>query len=753
MDLLRRVPFLAWRVVVGVGVVLLAACAPPTPSGTISITFPVSAVGTEAEVLKAQLTRFSALHPQIVIEPLVTPDSANERHQLFVQWLNAGVGDPDVLQLDVAWTAEFAAAGWIRPVSEFGLEIGDYLVAAVDAATYRQRAYAIPWFVDVGMLYWRTDLLSRAPSTLEELASMAVDAERAGRVEHGLVWQAARYEGLVTVLLEILGAHGAEIIDREGNVVIDSPQAASALSWMREAIHDRDIAPEQSLTWREERARLAFERGEALFMRNWPYAWSLMNAPDSRVAGRFAVAPMPGGPGGKPTAALGGQQLAINAHSEHPDAAAKLVSFLTEPAQMLERWRVVGQLPPRPSLYNDPRMAVGAAIPPADARAIIERATSRPVTPIYSELSQILQVHFHRILTNQVAAEPALREAAGALRERLDAHRTPPSAVSAWPWLLGGVIVVGLAAGWLVRRRRAVDKPVRTSGLAWVFVTPALAVIGLVGAFPLLWTGYESLHHHDLRAPGHGQPFIGMGNYVELLSSERFWAALGHTFFFSGTSVVLETTFGLVLALVVNQVLRWRGVVRTTVLIPWAIPTVVVALVWRFLFEGPTAIANQAAVGVGLLDGPLAWFADSLAAWVPIVTADVWKTTPFVALMLLAGLQTIDASLYEAAWVDGAGAFNRFRYVTLPMLRPTLLVVLLFRTMDAFRVFDLVYVLTGGGPGTATEPVALFTFSALLEHLRFGYGSAAAVLLFGVTFLIASAYLKLWQSDLEGDSR
>jgi ABC-type sugar transport system permease subunit len=188
-------------------------------------------------------------------------------------------------------------------------------------------------------------------------------------------------------------------------------------------------------------------------------------------------------------------------------------------------------------------------------------------------------------------------------------------------------------------------------------------------------------------------------------------------------TVVLELTLGLALALALHARLPGRGLARTAALLPWALPTVVAALVWRFLFDGPSSIANQAWLLAGGAE-PVAWLAHPQLAWVPLILADVWKTTPFVMLLLLAGLQSIDESLLEAARVDGASAWQRLWHVTLPLLWPVLSVAVLFRAVDALRVFDLVYVLTGGGPGTATEPVGLYTFSVLLQHLRFGYGSA-----------------------------
>ncbi len=282
----------------------------------------------------------------------------------------------------------------------------------------------------------------------------------------------------------------------------------------------------------------------------------------------------------------------------------------------------------------------------------------------------------------------------------------------------------------------------REARLARSLVAPALVVIVVVAIFPLLWTAWESLHLHDLRMPWRGRPFIGLANYREALSEPRLWSALGHTAFFAATSVALELLLGLLFALALHRAFRGRGAVRAAVLLPWAVPTVVSALVWRFMFDGDGAIANAALVSTGVLARPLAWLVDPRGAWVPIILADVWKTTPFVALILLAGLQAIDPRLHEAARIDGASRVQRLTRITLPLLRPAILVALLFRTLDAFRVFDLVYVLTGGGPGTATEPVALYTFQALLQDLRFGYGSALSMLVFLLAFALALLYVR-----------
>lgn len=253
--------------------------------------------------------------------------------------------------------------------------------------------------------------------------------------------------------------------------------------------------------------------------------------------------------------------------------------------------------------------------------------------------------------------------------------------------------------------------------------------------------------------PWLGRPFVGLSNYLQAVGDPRFRGALWHTLFFAATSVSLELLIGLWLALALNQAFRGRGLVRAAVLVPWAIPTVVSALLWRFMFEGQTGIVNDALVDIGLMREPIVWFIQPGTAWVPVILADVWKTTPFVALLLLAGLQNIDASLYEAARIDGASAWRQFRHVTLPLLKPAILVALIFRTLDAFRVFDLIYALTGGGPGTSTEPIALYTFNALLQNLQFGYGSALSVIVFVVTFGLAMIYIRFLGAELMGSRR
>ena len=377
-------------------------------------------LGAEGTVLRRQLARFMETHPDIRVVQRPTPDAADQRHQLYVQWLNAGASEPDILQLDAIWTPEFAAAGWILDLDRFHPATGDFFPATITENQWNKRLFAVPWFVDVGMLYWRTDLMAAAPTTFAELERVAARAKANRGLRYGLVWQGARYEGLVTVFSEYLGAHGGSILEG-GRVTVNSPAAVQALTLMRDEIYRDGIVPSSVLTWHEEESRFAFQNGEAVFMRNWPYAYALMlDSSASRVAGRYAIAPMPAAPGGRPTAALGGANLAINVNSNHPKAAWAVIDYLTQPEQMIERARVVGQFPTRAALYDEPALAQALAEPTAQARLVIEHAVPRPVTPVYTQLSDILQIDLHRALTRQLDPGAALSHAAREMQALLD---------------------------------------------------------------------------------------------------------------------------------------------------------------------------------------------------------------------------------------------------------------------------------------------------------------------------------------------
>lgn len=246
--------------------------------------------------------------------------------------------------------------------------------------------------------------------------------------------------------------------------------------------------------------------------------------------------------------------------------------------------------------------------------------------------------------------------------------------------------------------------------------------------------------------------YVGFAYYKKFLTDERMWSALYNTAFFTVISVAIELVLGMLIALLINRPFRGRSLVRAAVLIPWAIPTVISALMWKFLYDGQNGIVAYFFEQTGLISDMGMLLTTKAGAMFSVILADVWKTTPFMALLLFAGLQTIPQSLYEAASVDGASRVQQFFRITLPMLKSTILVALLFRTLDAFRVFDLIYTLTGGAPGNSTETISIYAYKTMFAQMSFGEGSALAVIVFLCVALISIGYVKILGADLLSDS-
>jgi multiple sugar transport system permease protein len=273
----------------------------------------------------------------------------------------------------------------------------------------------------------------------------------------------------------------------------------------------------------------------------------------------------------------------------------------------------------------------------------------------------------------------------------------------------------------------------RQTRLAWTLCAPAVLAMLAVTAYPILYAIWLSLFHYDLRFPDQ-RSFAGLANYASVLGSIVWWRSLANTAIITAGSVSLELVLGFGFALIMHRALLGRRAVRTALLVPYGIVTVVAALAWRFAFDPTTGFVN----GLVGLDG--AWLTQRGTAFFVIIMAEVWKTTPFMALLLLAGLTLVPPDLLCAARVDGAGAAQRFFRITLPLMRPAVLVALLFRTLDAFRIFDTVFVLTRGAEGT--ETVSLVGYRALITRLNLGLGSAVAVLIFACVVVIAAVFIK-----------
>lgn len=277
--------------------------------------------------------------------------------------------------------------------------------------------------------------------------------------------------------------------------------------------------------------------------------------------------------------------------------------------------------------------------------------------------------------------------------------------------------------------------------LGWVLIAPSVIVVVLVAIYPLLESFRLSFTNLRATRPDRWH-YVGFRNYQELLQDSTFIKSFWNTVIFTVASVGLETVLGMIIALTIHSNFRGRGLVRTSMLVPWAIPTVVSSLLWIWMFNDRFGVVNAVLKGLGFSQfNNFSWTGDPSTSLGAVVAVDVWKTTPFMALLLLAGLQVIPADVYEASTVDGGSKWQQYWQITLPLLKPALLVALIFRTMASFRVFDMIFVMKGYA--TDTMSLAVFTHRELIASQKIGFGSAAAVLIFACIGLMVIGYTRL----------
>jgi trehalose/maltose transport system permease protein len=280
----------------------------------------------------------------------------------------------------------------------------------------------------------------------------------------------------------------------------------------------------------------------------------------------------------------------------------------------------------------------------------------------------------------------------------------------------------------------------------YLLAAPVVLVLLAITAYPLFYNVWNSFHQVDYLAPPLGG-FAGLSNYAKLFTDHQFVPALVHTVGFTVVSVSVETVIGLALAVALSKRFRGRGIVRAAIFIPWAVPTVVSAELWKTMFDPQQGFVNYILTQLHLPLASTTWLDSTWTAWAAILVADAWRNIPFMAIVLLAGLQVIPNDIYEAAKIDGASAWRTFWRLTLPLLKPALMVALIFRTLSSFLIFDVVYIMTNGGPGTSTQVLTNLNYQAFLVDFDFGYGGAIAVALMIMALIIAAVYVRVFRME------
>ncbi len=275
----------------------------------------------------------------------------------------------------------------------------------------------------------------------------------------------------------------------------------------------------------------------------------------------------------------------------------------------------------------------------------------------------------------------------------------------------------------------------------YAFLLPALVVTAAVILFPVLQTAWMSLHDFVLFRP-RDVPFIGLGNFARMWDDEVFWISLGHSFLWIALVVGFQFLLGLGAALLLNESFWWRGIARSLIIVPWALPSVIIGLMWTWMYDFNVGVINDGLLRLGLISEPVAWLAQPDTAFYAVILALIWQGFPFFAVVVLAGLQTIPAELYEAAEIDGANRFQKLVYVTLPSISEVIATALLLRTIWVANSLDVILVMTGGGPGYATHTLPLYAFLKAYSGMEFGYGAALALVLTALLLVVVFIYVR-----------
>ncbi len=390
---------------------VLSACgSSPSASGSSNVTlvFANQGLGTELKATQTAVKGFEKLHPHIKVKIETLSANSNDAYQSLVTDFTSGSSTPDVITADVIWPAAFAAAHWIQPLSASQYHLNHFFQGMVKAGEYKGTLYAIPWFINVEGLYYRTDLVKTPPKTFSALVADAKAVQKKHPKMYGLAFEGDKYEGAVTVFQDVSGGFGGEFLNAQGKPVINSRANIKALTWLDNLIK-KGISPTAVTGWEEGQVQQAFLSGNAVFATNWPYLYPLAEAQGSAVKNKVGFAPPPAIASGKVTASLGGDVLVINKNTKYPKQAEELVKYLTSSKTMTQRALISGDPPARTDAYTKSLIAQAPWF--AQEEKVYKYAVPRPVTPLYPQISAAIQTALSEVYSGQASPKAALDQA------------------------------------------------------------------------------------------------------------------------------------------------------------------------------------------------------------------------------------------------------------------------------------------------------------------------------------------------------
>ncbi|WP_372365642.1 extracellular solute-binding protein [Candidatus Uabimicrobium sp. HlEnr_7] len=707
-------------------------------------------LGAQREALFQLFKDFEKENPNIRVSVRELPNATDKQHQYYLTSLGGGARDIDLMVIDVIWVSEFAHANWLAPFHLTKEEKSKFLPATIKSCTYKDKMVALPWYIDAGLMYYRADLLKKydipIPKTwtwqqMQQAYEKIVPEEKKANpnspLEYGFICQGRHYEGLVCAFLEILRGCGGEVV-RDGKVVINDEKGLAALQKIHDLIHKQKIIPTVINNFDEEESRMRFLNGKSLFLRNWPYVWSFVENPNFNLKGKIGVSPSPHLVNEKPSATLGGWQLAVSSYSRYPKEAAKLARFLASARAQKQLALYLSRNPTLLGLYNDKDVLQKNPFF-RSLKPVFLQAEPRPVTHLYPQISHVLQREISLLITNQKTPQQVANDAA----QEIDAIFHPKAKSTQDFAIPVFYTMAGLFSFILLLM--VFKGSFKENITALTYLAPAMIIIFFVAILPLLYALFLSFYQVEIANIMHPQRWMasGLDNFARIFSDPHFTHALINTLAITIVAVTLQLILGIIIAVTLSRSFLGRGPIRALILLPWILPTIVAGKMWLWIFATEGGIANYFLMSLGW--DKINWI-DPGPAFVSIIIAEVWKTTPFMAILLLAGLTNISKDLYKSAKVDGASSWYTFVHITLPLLRPAILLALLFRTMDSLRIFDVVYAMTAYAESTKTLSIYI--------HEKIGagdlsYASALSLVTFAIIFAISLVYLSLLGKKME----
>ncbi|WP_350244335.1 extracellular solute-binding protein [Deinococcus sonorensis] len=706
------------RVLLSLSLLLSTASAAPV---TLNALFMKQAAYSEANI-KDMTKAFEAKNPNIKVNLEFVPYEG--LHDKIVSSASAGTNGYDVVLFDVIWPTEFAKNSFLVDVTNRipAADNARVFSGAWTTVTAGGKRYGMPWILDTKYLYYNKAILKKAgiaapPRTWAELQQQAATIKAKGLVEYPIVWSWSQAEALICDYTTLISAFGGQFY-AGGKPVFNTGGGLKALQYMTDSLKS-GVSNPNSKEYLEEDVRKVFSDGKAAFALNWTYMYNMANDPkQSKVAGQVGIVPAPGVAGVSQVSAMNGSMgLGIPTGSAHKDEAWRFIQYLTS-APVQEQFAQLS-LPIWKASYSKPAVTKGQEALVKAAGTSLNVMFPRPTIAQYPQLSTVLQT---------------------ALQKALLGSQTPAQALD-----VGGPDRQPLP---VMTARRGNAPAARFQG--WSFLLPLLVILACVIGYPLVRTVYLSFTDASLNALGIPPQWLGVANYQGALTSPEFLATLWNSTTFTVVSVALETVLGVLVALLLNQRFRGRTLARALLILPWAIPTIVNATMWRWIYNPEYGALNALLTQTGLIGGYRSWLGEPSSAMLMVILADVWKNYPLVAMIALAALQGVPAEIHEAASLDGASAWVRFWRLTLPAILGPLSVAVVLRTIEAFKVFDIIYVMTRGGPADATKTASFSVYQEAFTYLQAGSGAAYANVMVLISAVLIAGYLLLMRRQGSG---